>query len=269
MLGTLYTRMGAHARRSVSAPGADLRVTSVALVLRWASSRLWCVEGEIEGLRPFVSPGAVCLDIGAEYGLYAWCLSVLAGPRGAVHCVEPLPGPARWLSTTAAALGCDNVAVHRIALSERPLESTMSLPCRGILPVHGRAYLTEGAVAPGPNVEFARSRLVSTPVRTLDGLCHHLALDRVDFIKADIEGAEGALLSGGWDTLLRHRPTVLLEIEDRHLAKYGAAAADIVSRLGVLDYDMYRWQRPVWERSTVVSGDCRNYLFTTLPVPSG
>ncbi|MER5730132.1 FkbM family methyltransferase [Streptomyces sp. NPDC002138] len=221
------------------------------------------------GLRGLVRPGSVCLDIGAEYGLYTWALAALSGPSGAVHSVEPLPGPASWLRTTAAALGCDHVTVHRTALGARAQEGTMSLPRRRLLPVHGRAYLTEGASGPGPNTEFARSRPVATPVRTVDGLCRHMGLDRVDFIKADVEGAEEAVLSGARHTLERHRPALLLEIEDRHLAKYDMRAARIVERLAALDYTMHRWGDGAWIRVTEVTDEFRNYLFTVRPIPSG
>ncbi|MBB4926193.1 FkbM family methyltransferase [Kitasatospora kifunensis] len=246
-------------------PGA--RVTSVARGLRWASRRWSFVEPEVAGLRPLVRPGAVCLDIGAEYGLYTWSLSALAGPAGAVHCVEPLPGPARWLRTAAATLGCDNVTVHRTALAERAHQGTMSLPRRRLLPVHGRAYLTDGASGPGPNVEFASSTMVLTPVRTVDGLCRHAGLDRVDFIKADVEGAELAVLEGAQQTLLDHRPALLLEIEERHLAKYDMRATDLVRRLSGLDYRMYRWNKGSWESVAEVTDDCRNYLFTARTIP--
>ncbi|MFF2411909.1 FkbM family methyltransferase [Streptomyces sp. NPDC058092] len=268
MSGRLTRRPDPSAPRSGGRPQPGLRVLSVALALRWASPRWDFVEDEVAGLRPLVRPGAVCLDIGAEYGLYTWSLSALAGPSGRVHSVEPLHGPAQWLRTMAATLGCDNVTVHRMALGERAHEGTMSLPRRRLLPVHGRAYLTDGASGPGPNVEFATSRPVTTPVRTVDGLCHHMGLDRVDFIKADVEGAEAAVLSGARRTLLRHRPALLLEIEDRHLEKYDMKAAVLVGRLAELDYAMYRWQNRSWVRVADVTDDCRNYLFTARSTPS-
>ncbi|WP_377268610.1 FkbM family methyltransferase [Peterkaempfera sp. SMS 1(5)a] len=246
-----------------------VRATSVARTLRWAADRWPCVEAELAGLRPLVRPGAVCLDIGAEYGLYTWTLSALAGPRGAVHSFEPLPGPARWLSAAAAVLGCGNVTVHRTALGERSHQGTMSLPRRRLLPVHGRAYLTEGSSGPGPNTEFAVSRPVPVRVRTVDELCDRLRLGRVDFIKADVEGAEGAVLAGARSTLLRDRPALLLEIEDRHLQKYETKAAELVGRLTDLDYAMYRWQRGRWTGVAEVVEACRNYLFSVRPVPLG
>ncbi|MFD0804413.1 FkbM family methyltransferase, partial [Streptomonospora algeriensis] len=114
------------------------------------------------------------------------------------------------------------------------------------LPVHGRAFLTTGARGAGPNAEFGGERPVHTRVTTLDALVEELGLQRVDFVKADVEGAEPAVLDGAVRTLRRYRPALLLEIEDRHLAKYGARAADLVTRLAEMGYGMRVWAGGAW-----------------------
>ncbi len=60
--------------------------------LRWTysvlcalSRRFSFVEDEIDGLAQVVDEGDVCLDIGAEYGVYTYALSYAAGPKGSVH----------------------------------------------------------------------------------------------------------------------------------------------------------------------------------------
>ncbi|MEU9357974.1 FkbM family methyltransferase [Streptomyces sp. NPDC048301] len=238
------------------------RTATVADVLHWAAGRLSFVEDEVAGLGTFIRDGDSCLDIGAEYGLYTWALSARVGPRGQVHSVEPLPGPARWLQLAARTLGSANVVVHRTALGSRVGHGTLSLPRRKGLPVHGRAYLTEGAQGPGPNAEFTSSRLVRTRVHTLDQLVERAGLEKVAFVKADVEGAEHAVLLGARQTLRRHRPVLLLEIEDRHLAKYGGRAAEVVAHLGDYGYRPSRWRDGRWTEIGGISGDCRNYLFT-------
>ncbi|MFF2076038.1 FkbM family methyltransferase [Kitasatospora sp. NPDC058162] len=248
--------------RPVATRSTGIRATAVAGALRRAGGRLSFVEDEVAGLRQVVAPGATCLDIGAEYGLYTWVLSALVGPAGRVHSVEPLPGPSRWLRTASRLLGTRNVAVHRLALGAEAGRGTLSLPKRRGLPVHGRTYLTDGADGPGPNAEFSTSVQVATRVATLDRLADELHLTEVSFIKADVEGAELALLRGGAATLRRHRPALLLEIEDRHLAKYGARAADVVEHLEQYGYRPHRWWRGRWVPVPEVGDDCRNYLFT-------
>ncbi len=46
-------------------------------------------------------------------------------------------------------------------------------------------------------------------------------IDRVDFIKADIEGWELAFLRGAEKTLRRFRPAILIELSRQHLARAG------------------------------------------------
>ncbi|GII91851.1 FkbM family methyltransferase [Sinosporangium siamense] len=253
---------GAAPARPVLPPRDGLRVRFAASLLRGLAPRVSFVENEVAGLAGVVRPGDVCLDLGAEYGLYTYPLARLVGGRGAVHSVEPLPGPAALLAAGIRGLGCANVRLHRVALGGRRGEAVMSLPLRGGLPVHGRAYLTEGARGPGPNVEFRRTREVRTAVTTLDALCRDERLHRVDFIKADVEGAEAAVLQGGAEVLVRHRPTLMLEIEDRHLAKYGCDSSAVVDPLRELGYRMHVFRSPAWRRTDVVDESSRNYLFT-------
>lgn len=239
------------------------RVSGVADALTWAARRGTPVEDEVAGVSAFVRPGDVCLDIGAEYGLYTWVLSALVGPTGRVHSVEPLPGPVSWLHAVSRVLRCGNVTVHRNALGARSGDGTLRLPRRWGLPVHGRAYLVQGATSPGPNTEFRTSRSVPAPLRTLDELVRDEGIEKVGFVKADVEGAELAVLDGAHETLLAHRPPLLLEIEDRHLRKYGARPPDVLRRLQGYGYRPHRWRAGRWTATSHVSDDCRNYLFTT------
>jgi FkbM family methyltransferase len=67
------------------------------------------------------------------------------------------------------------------------------------------------------------------PVVTIDGLVAELGLDRVDFIKLDIEGSERQALQGASDTLARLRPR--LAIGTYHQPGDLEAIEQIVARL--------------------------------------
>lgn len=228
------------------------------------------VEDEIDGLAQLIRPGAICVDIGAEYGLYTQMFSRLAGPRGRVYSFEPQPDAYRILRAGLWLSGAGNVESHRLALGESSGTGKLSVPRRRGLPVHGRAFLTAGAHGLGPNTEFAHSREVSVDIIQLDNFLTRpisRAPDRddrvkVSFIKADVEGAELAVLRGASNTINRDRPSILLEIETRHLEKYGAHGSDVVKWLVSFDYDMRLWIDGRWRIVHDIADEHRNYLFT-------
>jgi FkbM family methyltransferase len=220
------------------------------------------VEDEIRGLKAVVRPGDVCLDIGAEYGVYTHAFAELVSPTGMVHSVEPLPGAFRVLVAGVTLAQLRNVRCYQVALGQHAGRGTMSVPQRRWLPVHGRAFLTSGANGQGPNVGFCSSRTVEVEVLTLDDLCARERIHRLDFVKIDIEGAELSVLRGGGDTLAAHRPTFLIEIEERHVGKYGIKAVDVIDYLAARGYRMHIWRDSVWCITDRVTLAGRNYLFS-------
>lgn len=238
-------------------PGPGARAGLAGPLARWTS----LAEDEILGLCHVVAPGALCVDVGANYGLYTHALSWLVGRAGRVYGIEPLPGPFRALTTSASLLGAGNVRPRRVALGARTAPGLLSVPVRRGLPVHGRAFLTTGTSDDGPNVEFAAARSVPVDVVTLDEWCTREAVPHVDFVKVDVEGAEFAVLAGGTATLSAHRPTLLLEIEERHTRKYGHGASDVVGWLADRGYRMHRWADGGWRPTREPCADSRNYLF--------
>jgi FkbM family methyltransferase len=249
-------------RRSAGGRSGRRRSRLVHRALAAAARRGTVVEKEILGLPDLVGPGDACLDVGAEFGLYTHVLADLVGPAGAVHAFEPQRGAHRALRLGVRAAGLDQVHLHRFALGAVAGREELSVPRRRGLPVHGRAYLTMGARDAGPNREFAGHRLESVTVDTLDAVVADLGLERVALVKADVEGAEGALVDGAAATLAAHRPHLLLEIEDRHTRKYGVAAADLFARLTTeLGYRAHTWAAG-WRPVTGIVDTERNYLFS-------
>ncbi|MEV0230134.1 FkbM family methyltransferase [Nonomuraea sp. NPDC050786] len=135
----------------------------------------------------------------------------------------------------------------------------LRLPYRFGLPIHGWAHVQEGLKHPG---RFTTTRTLEVPIYTVDRVCELREIPRVDFMKVDVEGFEPEVLKGAEWTIAQHRPTLLIEIEDRHLDKYGQTAADVASSLIERGYRMHVWQHARWSRTEKVSTRRRNYLFT-------
>jgi FkbM family methyltransferase len=256
-LGTVPSSNADPGAWSVRSQRASRRLALVAGLLRSGARRASFVEDEVLGLGRLVGPGAVCVDVGAEFGLYTWSLADLVGPSGAVHAVEPQPDLGHLLRIGRRLTGAGNVTVHQLALGDRPGWGHLSRPTRRALRVHGRAFLSDRTTGLGSNAEFHHHQSIAVRVETLDALVDRAGLTRLDFIKADVEGAEGRLLAGGGDTIRRLRPALLLELEDRHLERFNTSAAAIVEALTALGYAPSHWENGDWRPG--IRG--RNVLF--------
>ncbi|MBB4968630.1 FkbM family methyltransferase [Saccharothrix violaceirubra] len=239
-----------------------MRGAAVAGALRVLARLTPFVESELIGLRHVVRPGDVCLDIGAALGLYTVSLARLVGPQGTVHSIEPLLFAHPALSYVLRPREGRNIVRHSVALGTREGKDVMSVPVRHGVPVTGRSFLTAGADGLGSNVEFAEHLEVVVRTDTLDRFRTSNGIDRIDFVKADVEGAELRVLQGGVETIERFRPKLLLEIEDRHLHRFGHRPRDIVDWLAERGYRMSAWRDNAWRPTERVTEGVRNYLFT-------
>lgn len=231
------------------------RIMMLAGRFRWA-------EPELQGLRGLVKPGDAVVDIGAAHGMYAVTLARLVGDTGSVDAFEPHPRQQRTLRRWRRLLRATQITVHAGAVGRERGILTMRLPIVLGLPIYGRAHLTDGAAPQKPG---DRVRHWSTSITAIDDWAdeHHIA--RVSFMKADVEGFEPQVLEGAARTISRDLPSLLLEIEDRHLERYGSTAHGVTAEIRRRwpAYGMYTWQRGAWERTEAVTLATRNYLFAT------
>ena len=235
----------------------------IAVVVGVLPQVAWFIEDQVRAIAELVPAGGTCVDVGAGYGLYTVAMAAAVGHTGTVHAIEPQPIPNRVIDAAVRICAAPGRIVrHHLALSDRPGTSMMSVPVRRGRAVHGRAYVTRDAVHAGPNaVEFRTERHHSVRISTLDELAEQQDLARLDMIKADVEGAELLVLTGGARTIDRFRPKVQLEIEQRYLARFGRSADDVTGFLVNRGYTMHGWTRSGWRPATYATSVSRNYLF--------
>jgi FkbM family methyltransferase len=238
-------------------------MTAAAVMLLARRTRY--LEAEMLGLRRLVGPGSVCIDVGSAAGLYTLALSRLAGPSGRVHSVEPLSFAHPVWTRVLRARQARNVRHHAVALAAERGSGVMSVPVGRYGPVTGRSFLAGSCRGLGSNAEFADQIEVGVQVDTLDGLCARESLNRLDFIKVDVEGAELAVLEGGQRAIETFRPTMLIEIEARHTARYQYRPDDLAGWLAERGYTMHTW-RHRWQETDRVRPHIRNYLFRAPPL---
>jgi FkbM family methyltransferase len=157
-----------------------------------------------------VRKGMVVADIGASAGEFTARLAKLVGRRGVVHSFEPHPVHRERLDRLAASRR--QIEFHPLALSNRAGSAELHVPVIRSRVRYGLATLRPIEGDSSVSVALDRLDLV------LDGI------ERLDFVKCDVEGHERSVLEGGAGTITRLKPTLMLEIEQRHLADGGMDA---------------------------------------------
>lgn len=150
--------------------------------------------------------GDVAIDIGANLGYYTCPMADIVGADGRVYAVEPVPVIFSVLKRNVS--GRSNVSLMNYALGEQECQVEMandSVAEAGYFGT-GRNFIS-GEELSGEAIRFkAQMRRGSE----LFG-----SLERIDFIKCDIEGYERVVIPELRPLIERHHPTVLIETDGR------------------------------------------------------
>ncbi|MDQ3289985.1 MAG: FkbM family methyltransferase [Bacteroidota bacterium] len=158
---------------------------------------------ELFFLKKIIRPGFYCLDIGANLGYYSTFLSKLAGPQGKVLAVEPVPMFQEIWRDNVKASGVSNLELLPYALGGENTRIQMGTPERDGLLHHGMTKVTSSA-----DEKYARTYDVEMKVP--DELFRNL--NRLDFVKCDVEGFEYQVFSHLQETLQKFKPLIQTEL---------------------------------------------------------
>jgi FkbM family methyltransferase len=177
-----------------------------------------------------IRPGDVVVDVGANFGWYTTQFAGLVGPSGAVYAFEPVPATFERLleHLELNALG-DHVTAVRAAVSDSAGQATVyvfksqSDGCASLTLMDGREH-----------------KAIQAPLIRLDEYLDEVHVERVDFLKIDVEGSELAVLKG-CERLLRRpdAPMLLVEVNDATSGAFGITRRDIWAHLVGLGYDHF------------------------------
>lgn len=224
-----------HRRRVVQtrAPGFDLLVLANEDVGRAIHFVGNFETAEVAYLREVLTPSSVCIDVGANIGFFT-LLMAIAAPHGRVHAFEPLPLNVALLGASVALNRLANVSVNAVAVGAAP----------------GTADFVEAADGAYSSLHDTGRKpvaaLTQVAVVTLDDVCDGLGNPAVDVLKIDVEGAEALVLAGAARLLgdpARRPTTIMLELEQHNLDRFGVMAADLVALLAGHGYSATQLDR--------------------------
>ncbi|MHB8694004.1 MAG: FkbM family methyltransferase [Solirubrobacteraceae bacterium] len=184
--------------------GRDAGVTPSLLVDRRYEAR------ETALFTATVRPGDVVIDVGANVGVYTLLAARAVGPSGRVYAVEPDPRNFELLSENIALNGLHNVVPLPLATGAVPGRATLFRD-RENAGLHSLAAANLEVAADSACVE----------VVTLDEIVHRHGIRRVDVLKLDVQGAEGAVLAGAAGLLQNPRLSAFIEYWPNGLNRCG------------------------------------------------
>lgn len=119
-----------------------------------------------------------------------------------------------------------NIRVENMGLGEEESEVKMFRECN--------------TNSGGNKVVFDTSQntagIETVKITTLDHYVESHQIEKVDFIKIDIEGYEYSALKGAEKTLRKFKPKLYLELDTHNLKKQGTSPAEVLSYLKNLNY---------------------------------
>jgi FkbM family methyltransferase len=186
---------------------------------------------EIAFFERVVAPGMVVVDVGANVGLYtALALRRIRDP-GRIICIEPDPASASFLEQTIRAnhehLQSPKVGLHRLALSD----------------TRGEVTLHRNPENKGDNRIYA-DPLCTEALRvrsdTLDDLMRREAIEEINLIKIDVQGAEAKVVAGAAGVLRKSSHCILMtEFWPHGLASCGSRPGDYLRVLEDIGFNLY------------------------------
>jgi FkbM family methyltransferase len=136
----------------------------------------------------------IAIDVGAHVGVFTLKASKEVGEKGLVISFEPNPSTFNLLKRNLKMNRITNVIPYQIALSNSSSK--------------GKLYQS-----PHPREDSlvkARSKYALVNIDILDKVISELNLERIDFIKIDVEESELRVLEGAQKTLAKFRPNLAI-----------------------------------------------------------
>jgi FkbM family methyltransferase len=174
-------------------------------------------------MRQLIQPGMTVFDVGANVGYFTLLFARLVGETGTIVAFEPTTWAIRKLRRNMSLNDFRNIVAEQLALSDTAGEvetSSMQTAFRASWP------LTDSR-------ERAPEAVTLLP---LDSYVRRANIERVDFIKVDVDGYEHRVVQGAAETLRAHQPHMMLEIGREAMSELGDRSEDLVELLSSLGY---------------------------------
>ncbi|NSW44862.1 MAG: FkbM family methyltransferase [Bacteroidales bacterium] len=179
---------------------------------------------ELFFLKKIVKRGDTCLDIGANVGYYSHFLCKYAGVEGRVYAVEPIPDFRVVLMKNIPSNCRNHYVLFPYALGSEEKKIQMGLPVVGGVIHHGMTHVLD------KNEGQTIAKTFEVEMKVPDKLFSDI--QKLDFVKCDVEGFEYYVFSNMQETFKKHKPVIQCELG----GEQKKATLNLMKSLGYLVY---------------------------------
>jgi FkbM family methyltransferase len=170
--------------------------------------------------------GGVLCDVGANIGIYTLLCSKLVGQKGKIVAFEAHPKTFSYLTGNVKASGASNIILVPSAVGSASGSVHLEWDIENSAATH---------VTPASNAT------VQVPMVTLDEELRKNGIDKLDYLKIDVEGYELSVLRGA-HKIIQNSPRLLIqtEVDRNHLARFGHSGNDLKALMDSFGFEP--WQ---------------------------
>ena len=181
------------------------------------NKRLDFDQNSLPVVLPYIKAGDTVVDIGANIGAYSYAFLNKVGKAGEVLSFEPYKPSFECLEYNLG--GYENVHIENIAIGQ----------CNGFcIPICENDNI---------GMSFIKTSEVKNENTVAVVPLDDYKLKKCDFIKIDVEGYEVNVLNGAKNTILRHKPILMIEVNDFALERAGTNRDELFGFLRKYGYN--------------------------------
>jgi len=178
-----------------------------------------------------IKAGDIVFDVGANFGWYSCHFAQLVGETGKVHIFEPTNTMEELKNNLILNGFAKRCVLNQVALGEKEGVETLFIPHK-----LGTAFASLREHTYGNN---NKNYKISVPIKKLDDYVIANKIEKIDFIKIDVEGAELLVLKGAENILKNYSPVIMMELYSDHTKYFGYSPEEVINYMIDFDYHIY------------------------------
>jgi FkbM family methyltransferase len=182
---------------------------------------------EMQMIKNLLCEQSIIFDVGAHLGWYS--ISLAKQYKNSIfYAFEPMPNTFSFLKKNIALNGTQNVYPLNFGLTDQPRVTQF--------------YYSEvgSAVASERDIfDINTLKTIECTLKTIDDFVASEKINKIDFIKCDVEGAEFLVIKGGNHSIRKFLPILFLELVEDWCNKFNYSISDVLKLLKSIGYNMF------------------------------